>query len=56
MTHAERNKKILEAIKEETERATVSEVIARKTLIDEGIYSKNGELMPEFGGKEKTAA
>lgn len=56
MTHAERNKKILEAIKKETARATKSKKTAIRTLINEGIYSEDGRLMPEYGGEEKTAA
>lgn len=59
MTHAQRNQKILEAIALTTERALVSKMQARKTLIDEGIYTSKGELRAEFGGttkKERVAA
>lgn len=53
MTHAQRNKKILAAIAEETERAVASKKIARETLIKEGIYTAKGKLRVEFGGDSK---
>lgn len=53
MTHAQRNKKILDAIAAETERALASKKIARQTLIDEGIYTTKGKLRVEFGGDGK---
>lgn len=60
MTRAERNRKIIEGIEAETERALVSKEAARELLIREGIYTTDGKLRPEFGGetrkKAKTAA
>jgi len=55
MTHAQRNQKILDIIEKETARALQSKQIARKTLIEEGIYTKNGKLRAEFGGSQKKA-
>jgi len=49
----ERNKKILAIIEEYTKRATVSQKVARETLIREGIYTKKGQLRVEFGGPGK---
>ncbi len=56
MTHAQRNQKILAAIDAVTERATASKKEARKTLIDEGIYTAKGTLRAEFGGPSKKAS
>jgi hypothetical protein len=53
MTHAKRNQKILDAIAEQTERATASKRAARETLIREGIYTTRGKLRVEFGGQGK---
>ncbi|MCA3564451.1 MAG: hypothetical protein IOC90_11950 [Methylocystis sp.] len=50
MTHAQRNQKILNAIKDETKRGLVSKKAARDTLIKEGIYTTSGKLRKEFGG------
>lgn len=55
MTHAERNRRILEAISKETARAVTSQKVARETLIREGIYTKKGKLRAEFGGASKKA-
>lgn len=52
MTHAQRNKKILDAIATETARALSSQKVARATLIKEGIYTKRGKLRAEFGGEK----
>ncbi len=52
MTHAQRNKKILDAIAAETTRALSSQKAARETLIKEGIYTKRGKLRAEFGGEQ----
>jgi hypothetical protein len=51
ISHAQRNKKILKAIKAETKRATASPQAARALLIEEGIYTAKGKLRVEFGGK-----
>lgn len=56
MTHAQRNRKILQAIEAETSRALASKKIARETLIKEGIYTTKGKLRAEFGGKKKPVA
>jgi hypothetical protein len=53
MTHAQRNQKILDAIAEETARASQSRKIARETLIAEGIYTTKGKLRVEYGGESK---
>ena len=53
MTHAQRNRKILDAIAEETQRALASKKVARDTLIKEGIYTAKGRLRVEFGGEGK---
>lgn len=53
MTHAQRNQKILDAIAEQTARATASKKVARETLIREGIYTTRGKLRVEFGGQSK---
>jgi hypothetical protein len=55
MTHDQRNRKILDAIAEETQRATSSQKVARETLIKEGIYTTKGKLRVEFGGASKRA-
>ena len=51
MTEDQRNKKILKAIAEQTARATASKETARQMLIEEGIYTTDGALRPEFGGE-----
>lgn len=53
MTHAQRNRRILDIIEKETVRASSSRKIARETLIAEGIYTKKGKLRVEFGGERK---
>ncbi|MFY9350541.1 MAG: hypothetical protein WBL20_04380 [Sphingobium sp.] len=53
MTHAQRNRRILEAITEQTEEAMVSKKAARAVLIKEGIYTAKGKLRVEFGGPSK---
>lgn len=50
MTLAERNKRILEAIEAQTKLMLATKGLARKTLIEEGIYTEEGELTPEYGG------
>ncbi len=55
MTHAQRNRKILDAIAEETKRAVASKKSAREALIKEGIYTKKGKLRAEFGGEGRNA-
>ena len=50
MTQAQRNAKILRAIKDETKRAAVSKKTAREALIKEGIYTVKGKLRVRFGG------
>lgn len=52
MTQTDRNNKIMKAIDAKTKSALVSEQSARQTLIDEGIYTKDGDLQIEFGGSE----
>ena len=50
MTQAERIAAIKQLIRDYTEEHTRSPEAARAALIKEGIYTKDGELMPEFGG------
>jgi hypothetical protein len=51
MTEAQRHKAIQRLIKRYTAANTASKAVARKTLIKEGIYTKKGDLRPEYGGK-----
>lgn len=53
MTNAKRNEAIQALIKDHTEKHTVSKAAARKALIEEGIYTPEGELRVEFGGAPK---
>lgn len=55
MTHEQRNRKILDAIAQETARAVMSKKAARETLIKEGIYTSKGKLRAEYGGESKKA-
>jgi hypothetical protein len=48
----QRNAAILKALSEQTKRNTVSPEAARAALIAEGIYTKDGQLRPEFGGPD----
>jgi hypothetical protein len=50
MTPTERHSAIKQLIKDYTAKHTRSPKAARTALIREGIYTKDGELMPEFGG------
>jgi hypothetical protein len=50
MTQTERNLVIKQLIREYTEEHTKTPEAARAALIREGIYTSDGELMPEFGG------
>lgn len=56
MTIEQRNAAILKALAEQTKRNTVSPETARAALIAEGIYTKDGQLRPKFGGPRKKAA
>ncbi|MDO9473072.1 MAG: hypothetical protein Q7J28_08445 [Caulobacter sp.] len=59
MTNAQRRLAIKALIKKHTATNTVSKAVARKVLIEEGIYTKKGDLRVEYGGspkKAKTAA
>lgn len=53
MTATQRHTAILGLIDSYTIEKTVNKRTARKALIDEGIYTKNGVLSPEFGGPDK---
>lgn len=55
MTIEQRNAAILKALAEQTKRNTVSRDTARAALISEGIYTKDGQLRPKFGGPRKKA-
>ena len=59
MTDAQRRSAVMTLIGQHTAASTVSKKVARATLIDEGIYTKKGQLRVEFGGiggKTKAAA
>ena len=61
MTDAEsrRHRAIKALIAKSTAANTVSQEVARETLIKEGIYTEKGQLSAEFGGpckKGKSAA
>jgi hypothetical protein len=55
MTNAERNARILKAIREYTEENMATPELARATLIREGFYTEDGKLRPEYGGEIETA-
>ena len=50
MTHAERNAAIKLAIIAHSKKALASPAAARRSLIASGIYTKEGQLRPEYGG------
>jgi len=50
MTQAQRNAAIKQLIKDYTRKNTKTPEAARAALIKEGIYTRDGKLMPEFGG------
>lgn len=59
MTDPQKLNKIKELIEIHTKKNIVSRDIARKCLIDEGIYTKKGELKVVYGGvrpKKKSVA
>jgi hypothetical protein len=49
----DRHKAIMALIALQTAKATVDQETARQTLIDEGIYDKDGNLTPEYGGPQE---
>jgi len=51
MTQDQIRAAIKKAIEAHTKRVTRSRSAARKSLIDEGVYTKDGLLAPEYGGK-----
>lgn len=53
MTDRERRIQIEKLIKDYTVKNTATKQLARETLIKEGIYTKTGQLRPEFGGPSK---
>lgn len=53
MTDAQRRTAIQALIEKHTLANTVSKKVARDALINEGIYTKKGELRVEFGGASK---
>ena len=56
MTEAERHAAISEMIKRYKAANTVSKAAARKALMKTGIYTSDGELREELGGKPKKKA
>ncbi len=53
MTDAQRRIAIQKLIEKHTAEHTTSKAAARKSLIEEGIYTKRGALRAEFGGSSK---
>jgi roadblock/LC7 domain-containing protein len=53
MTQTQRNAAIRELLKAHTARNTATKAVARKGLIAEGIYTKDGKLRAEYGGAGK---
>ncbi|MCW1841729.1 hypothetical protein [Prosthecomicrobium hirschii] len=56
MVQGERNLKIMKAIEAKTNRVLASKQAARQSLVDEGIYTKDGDLRVEFGGSSEKKA
>lgn len=56
MTDEKRRAAIKKLIAERTAANTVSKAVARETLINEGIYTREGKLHIAFGGPRKKAA
>jgi hypothetical protein len=54
MTDGERRKGLLEFIRVYTSANTASKALAKRALIETGIYTKKGTLRVEFGGPSKT--
>ena len=52
---AERYSAIKRLIRDYTKKHTKSPEAARAALIREGIYTHDGQLMPEFGGPAETS-
>jgi hypothetical protein len=50
MTHSERNQAIKNAIFAHSQKTLASPAAARRSLIASGIYTKNGDLHPSYGG------
>ncbi|NKC04083.1 MULTISPECIES: hypothetical protein [Brucella] len=50
MTEQQRNH-LISKLRDTAQRASITEESARRQLIDEGIYTQDGSLRPEFGGK-----
>ncbi len=53
MDNEQRRIEIRKLIEEHSRTYTTSKEVARKRLIEEGIYTPEGRLRPEFGGKPK---
>lgn len=56
MTQDQQRKAIREMMRRHTQRVTVDAETALASLIEDGIYTPDGELAPEYGGKEKKTA
>lgn len=52
MTDEERER-IKKLLRDHTKRVCQSPETARRSLIDSGIYTEDGELAPEYGGPER---
>ena len=50
MTHSERNQAIKNAISAHSRKTLSSPAAARRSLIASGIYTKSGDLHPNYGG------
>ena len=53
MTEAQRTAHFMEMAARHTAKHTVSKKAARDLLIREGIYTEDGKLAPQYGGKIK---
>ena len=56
MTHEQQREAIRAMMQRHTAKVTVDAETALASLIDDGLYTADGELAPAFGGKEKMTA
>jgi hypothetical protein len=56
MTSEAQRAAIIEMIDKHTEKVTVSKTDAKRSLVEEGIYTKRGKLSAHYGGRKKTTS
>ena len=56
MTSSEQRAAIKKMIAQHTKEVTTSKEAARDSLIKEGVYTRDGNLTPSYGGPEKKFA